>query len=139
MTTEILVAAFNDHVFGLDAATGAQVWRFDFPSRPGGDWVVRIAVAGDTLYALRRGALACIHVPTGRVMGQVTTAETVTRSPGTLLVTPDRIVLGTDSGSVQCFSHDGRLLWQQTFADEGTSEVAFALGQTVAQADRVKY
>jgi outer membrane protein assembly factor BamB len=136
---EILVAAFNDHVFGLDAATGAQVWRFDFPSPMGGDWVVRIAVAGDVLYALRRGWLACIHVPTGRVMGQVQTAETVTRSPGTLLVAPDRIVLGTDNGSVQCFSHEGQLLWQRTFVEEGTSEVAFALGETVVQADRVKY
>jgi outer membrane protein assembly factor BamB len=133
-TARIVVVAFNNHIFGLDEATGARVWRFDFDKFPGSGHVVRLDGADDVLYALGMGTLACIHLPTGRVLGTVQTGAVARMC--TLLAARDRIVIGVGDGTVKCFSRTGQLLWEDGFKGEGASEVALAYGGRFVQADR---
>src|SRR5690349_6519884 len=106
MSDDVVVVAMGGTVLGLDAATGARRWRYDFPDPPKIGVLVRLAVAGEMLYALVPKRLACIHLPTGRVVGLVTTIDAFGYSGGTLLATPDRIIVGISNG-VQCWSNDG--------------------------------
>jgi len=133
--TNVLVVAMRNRVLGMNAATGARLWQFTFPTEGFMEKIVRLAIAGDTLYAVNWRLLVCIHIPTGQVVGQVETARPPLYTPGTLLVTPDRIVLGSGAGPVQCFSREGQLLWQDDFADVEYGQVALALGDQVVQAD----
>jgi outer membrane protein assembly factor BamB len=126
----VVVFAKTNRVMGLDVATGTPVWRFEFPPDPGGEFPVRLAIAGEAIYALARHWLACIHVPTGRVIGQVRTAGAFGRPPGTLLVAGSCVLVG-QSSRLQCFTQDGRLLWET----EAGGEIALAFGDAVAQAD----
>jgi hypothetical protein len=131
----LVVAATNGHVVGLHPETGAEVWRFDFPERPSGfDVAVRLAIAGEHLYALTRGWLACIHLPTGRAVGQVRTGGAMGPTPGSLLAAPDRILVA-QAGVVQCFSPQGNLLWEKRGL-EFSDNVALAYGDDVVQGDR---
>jgi hypothetical protein len=131
----LVVAATNSHVHGLHAETGAEVWRFEFPEqRSGFDVAVRLAMAGEFLYALTRGWLACIHLPTGRAVGQVRTRGALGPTPGSLLAAPDRILVA-QGGVLQCFSPQGRLLWERRGL-EFSDNVALAYGDEIVQGDR---
>jgi outer membrane protein assembly factor BamB len=127
-----IICAFNNHVFGLDPATGARLWRFDFAGGLGSGWVVRIAVVGDRVYALGNGQLVCIQGTTGQVIGRI---EVEAATGATLLATEERVLVG-GSGTLQCFSPDGRLLWHDGFKGEGASELALAHGGIVVQGDK---
>jgi outer membrane protein assembly factor BamB len=130
-----VIAAFNNHVFGLHPHTGARLWRFDFVKMQiGGGLVVRIAVAGEMVYAVAHNTLACIHGPTGQVIGQVAVPDL--GYAFTLLATEDLLLIATDQGTLQCYSRTGQFLWRDGFPGEGFSPVALAYGGQVVQGDR---
>jgi len=127
---EIVVAAMNGTVFGVDVSTGAEAWRHHL----GRHSLVRLAVAGSCVYALGRGTLAFIEIATGRLLGQIATEM---KLHATLLVVGERIFIGDNLGDIECYSaRDGRRLWRSQLETVGATDVALAFAGQVAQADR---
>jgi outer membrane protein assembly factor BamB len=126
----VLVAAFNDKVFGLDKRSGQVAWKFQFRRQIG--FALRVQIEGGRVYALG-DELACLDYLTGRPLWRTPLSSTLAR--GTLLVEGGRAFVA-DGGEVTCLSaDDGRVLWSEGFKGEGQGKVTLALPGLSQQAD----
>lgn len=125
-----VIVAFNHRVFGIHPTSGQRLWRYEISSA---GQFVRLAVAGDVVYALSGNKVACILIATGQVLGEVVVPGVILQE--TLLAAGD-LLLVAGGGEVRCFSRNGQLLWEDKFKGEGVGDVALAYGGVVAQADR---
>lgn len=137
----------TDTVFALDAATGAELWRYSLPcatsahempivpSGPGSTPTIN----GDHLLALtREGDLVCLDTASGRLVWQKNLVKDLggkrpvygySQSP---LVVGDRIILdvgkepGVTGSTVAIAEADGALIWKA-----GTGEAGYSSARTI--------
>lgn len=130
----ILVAALDGHVYGLDRTTGEVRWHNGLPG--GGTDEIFLAIGyGVVVVSAHRSRLFCLDYLTGETRWEHTTQ---TAGRATIVVEPDQIVCAK-GGYVDCFSPDGKLLWQQPLRGAGQGRIALGYPGNVAQADEVHH
>ena len=121
----ILIAAFDGHIFGMNPATGGVIWEQEVPGA-----YTRLYINEAYTLALSGGALLCLETKTGRVYWK---AEAYGE---TLLFPGGPFVFVGSHGEVQCHSIvDGRRLWREAFKGKGTTVVALGVPGLIAQLD----
>jgi outer membrane protein assembly factor BamB len=126
----ILVVALNGYVYGLDRVTGEARWQNGLPG--GGTEEVFLAIGyGAVVVSALGSKLFCLDYLTGQTRWEQTTQRS---GRATVLVEPEQIVCAK-GGYVDCFSPDGRLLWQQPLKGAGLGRMALGYPGNVAQAD----
>ncbi len=124
--SEIVVVAFNGHVFGMKPETGHRIWSYDLPGNE-----VRLAFDEGMVFVATVMSVACLDGVTGVERWKHASAS----ANPTLLVEAGRVFLG-DGGKVTCLSAlDGRVLWTDAFKGKGSSGVAIGVPGNIAQAD----
>jgi outer membrane protein assembly factor BamB len=124
----VLVIGLNGWVIGIDRATGQKRWETSIR----GSAEVYLAIGfGVVAASAWGGVLHVLDYLTGRILW-----ERPTKSPGraTIVIEPDQIVCAK-AGYVDCYSPDGRLLWQQTLSGKGEGRTSIGYPGNVAQAD----
>src|SRR5262249_18318095 len=130
----ILVVALDGHVYGLDRATGEVRWHNNLPG--GGTDEIFLAIGyGVVVVSAPPSKLFCLGYLTGQTRG-----AQMPPPPGraTIVVEPDQIVCAK-GGYVDCFSPDGKLLWQQPLRGAGQGVIALGYPGNVAQADETHH
>lgn len=128
MDHPVVVVAFNGLAFGLRPETGERVWEADVGARE-----VRIAFAGDCVFAISALTVACLDLATGHSKWTARWKAPATAIDSTILVMDDRVLIG-GGGTVTCFAaSDGTQLWREDFKGKGTGTVALGIPGNVAQ------
>jgi hypothetical protein len=126
----ILVVALSGHVYGIDRTTGDIRWHNGLAG--GGTDEVFLAIGYGVVVVSAFGSrLFCLDYLTGQTRWEHTTHTT---GRATILLEPDQIVCAK-GGYVDCFSPEGRLLWQQPLKGAGLDCMALGYPGNVAQAD----
>lgn len=128
----ILVTAFSNQIFGLDAASGQIVWQVVPPSGYG---EVEIAIEDGIVIAANTAVLSFIDYRTGHVHATVPILGQYTRRP-TMIVSGGFVYIGLN-GEVVCLTTRGQPVWTQPFPGKGLGSVALGVPGTIRQADDV--
>jgi outer membrane protein assembly factor BamB len=126
----VLIVALGGSVCGLDAETGAWLWKNALPG--GGFGEVAISVHEDCVIASAFGDLVyCLHPHDGR---EIWRAQTAKPGRATIVVQGERIYVAK-SGVVDCFTFGGHALWSQPLPVLGSGRLALGFPGNVVQAD----
>jgi outer membrane protein assembly factor BamB len=126
---DILVAAFNGRVFGIDRGSGTIRWEVELS----GGAHVELAIDQGTVIAASHTELAFVDHATGRVLKRVEIAGDWPNRP-TMLVHGSHVYVAR-GGELICYSREGEMLWLQPFKGKGVGSVALALSGFVRQSD----
>ncbi len=127
---DILVAALDGIVVGVDRDSGAIVWRNDL--RGAGYAEVALAIRSGRVFLSAGGStLYCLDYAGGEMLW---TAETSGSGRATILVDPPHVIVGK-GGRLDCFDDDGNQLWSQALEGLGQGRVALGFPGNVVQAD----
>jgi outer membrane protein assembly factor BamB len=107
----VYVGTFANEMVALEAATGAEIWRFQ-----ANDWVWGGPAIGEDLlyFGDLSGGFYALERETGAVRWQIQPGGAIV---GTPLVTPDGIYFTTEDGSLVCVNPEGTIRWNQPLAD----------------------
>lgn len=125
----VLVAAFLDHIFGVDPVTGRVLWEHKHDGGVHSSTALLITPAA--IYAATFSSITCLRYPTGELLWE---AKTVVNGRATLLLEGDRLFVGKQ-GEIECFSLIGQSLWHNRFKGKGMGPVALGVPDNVAQSD----
>lgn len=126
---DLLVAAFGKTVVAVDPRTGARVWQQQLAVASTDP--IRLWVGVDRVLAQQDLHLSAHAYATGQPLWTIQ----LPCSANTMLVRHDAIYLG-GAGQVMACSHDGRILWHDTFKGYGLAGVALGFPGLAAQHDR---
>lgn len=132
MEQPVLVVALGGSVCGVDAKTGAWLWKNAMPG--GGFGEVAIAVSDEVVFASAHGPLVyCLDLRNGNELWK---AQTQKSGRATILLQGERIFVAKH-GVVDCFSWQGHLLWSQELPGLGSGRLALGFPGNVVQADDI--
>jgi len=122
--SEVLVVAFNSHLFGMNPATGQRIWERTIPTG-----YPRLYVSTDRVVVLAQ-TLSCFDLATGSPIWE-------NPAIGDTLLSDGVHVYTGGTGEVFCvLLADGRTLWHDGFKGKGLSPVSLGIPGAVAQLDR---
>ncbi|KYF69456.1 outer membrane protein assembly factor BamB family protein [Sorangium cellulosum] len=125
----VLVAAFLDHLFGVDPVTGRMLWEHKLDGMMQSS--TALLITPTTIYAASFSRITCLRYPTGELLWE---AKTAVSGRATLLLEGDRLFVGKQ-GEIECFSITGQSLWHNRFKGKGMGPVALGVPDNVAQSD----
>jgi outer membrane protein assembly factor BamB len=111
----LLILAHNDHLVGIDRATGAARWRCPLPDTSGHP--IELAIDGDRVFAAtERGTLFCIDYASGHGHWSAPFEHAaMSGAPPTILLDEGAVHVAF-FGRVTCFTRAGQRLW--SFRDD---------------------
>ncbi|WP_434047728.1 MULTISPECIES: outer membrane protein assembly factor BamB family protein [Sorangium] len=125
----VLVAAFLDHLFGVDPVTGRVLWEHKLEGMMQSS--TALLITPTAIYAASFSRITCLRYPTGELLWE---AKTAVSGRATLLLEGDRLFVGKQ-GEIECFSITGQSLWHNRFKGKGMGPVALGVPDNVAQSD----
>jgi outer membrane protein assembly factor BamB len=132
MAEPVLIVALGGSVCGIDAKSGAWLWKNALPG--GGFGEVAISVHEGFVIAAANGAVVyCLDSQTGHELWR---AETDRSGRATILVQDDRVFVAR-SGVVDCLDLDGHKQWTQALPAMGSGRLALGFPGNVVQADDI--
>ncbi|MEM1030408.1 MAG: PQQ-binding-like beta-propeller repeat protein [Myxococcota bacterium] len=128
MTTRVLVVVCSRNLFGLDAATGAERWRYAFAGRAG--FTVEFAIADGRVYACDGFVVVCLDQATGQPLGQIELASVALfggrhQGRARMVVSDGHLFIGKGGEVVSMRLADGQVAWRRSLMEGRDTALGF--------------